>query len=157
MFNKQRLAGTDPGLTHALRLVLLAALDRDEALCCLEGEGAASGCRWPSGVYTALSHAALSSPWVWCRCRARLDAALADQLRFHGAASPAELAERFHEGRDAVSSLELAGMLWSLLRRPELLQEPLLGRLAAEFEVAVFAGCVAGRGLETASPSRAAY
>jgi hypothetical protein len=153
MFNKERLDATD----HALRLVLLAALDRDEALCCLEGEGAAGACRWPSGVYTALSHAALASPWVWCRCRARLDAALADQLDLHGAASPAELAERFHDGRDVVSSRELAGMLWSLLRRPELYQESLLSRLSAEFEVAVFAGCIPGRGPATTGPSLVAH
>lgn len=143
MFNNGRSIDGEAGRIHALRLVLLAALDRDDALRCLEGEGAAALCRWPSGIYAALGHAAFASPRIWGRCQARLDAVLAGQLAEHGAASPAQIAERFHEGRDALSSLELAGMLWSLLRRQELHGEALLLRLSAEFEVAVFAGSIA--------------
>ncbi len=123
----------------ALRLVLLAGIDREVAAAAM-GFGAADAvARWPSGVYAALARTATTSPVVWHRCKTLLDATFGDVSDRFGAKPASEVAQFISEGRSVLSVFEIAAMLWSLLRRSQATLDRVIARLGGELEVVAFA------------------
>ena len=121
---------------QALRLVLVIALDRDVAARCIDRSADEAESQWPSSLFGSVALAALESPLVWRRCSVLLDAAFGD-LSDRCERLPAfEIVGRFGKGRHALSMLELAAMLWSLLRRSQRSLDPIIERLGVELEVA---------------------
>lgn len=135
-----RDVSADHALIWSLRLVLVTALDRETAARCtgIDPESALS--LYPSSLYTLLAVAATRSPFVWQRCAGLVDRSLGDTAGQFDRATPAALLQIVAEGRELLTGRELAGLLWSLIRRWEPDVEPALGpviiRLSAELEVA---------------------
>lgn len=124
---------TPPG-THALRLVLAMTLDRQTAAACMGVPHEAAVSLWPSSLYRVLAETALASPAVWQRCERCVDGALGEcGLRFENH-PPAELAQLFLEGRDTCSGVELAALLWTLVKRRCPAAAVISRRLGAELE-----------------------
>lgn len=124
-----------PETRSALRLVALVALDRNVAAACLGNPLQKAVQLWPSGLYGALAQSAAHSPVVWSRCRTVLDSALGSIYQLFDEHSAAEISRYYSHSRGAVSTLELAAMLWALLRRCDAECFPILGLLAAELRV----------------------
>lgn len=136
----------DPSEAQALRLVLAITLDRDTAAACMGVADDEATSLWPSSLYRVLSVAALASPAVWERCERCVDHALGPcAVRFENR-SPAELVQLFAQGRDACSGLELAALLWAVVRRRCPAAAAISGRLGLEIET-VAAGRLATDGL----------
>jgi len=119
---------------HALRVVFAITLDRKTAATCMGDDADKAVTLWPSTLYRILAVTALASPAVWNRCERRICETLGPySSRFkHG--PPAELAKLFMEGRDACSGLELAALLWELVRHPCGAVLGISCRLGAELE-----------------------
>ncbi|MCG8416323.1 MAG: hypothetical protein MJE77_00105 [Proteobacteria bacterium] len=144
----------DPGVACALRIVLVVALNTDEAQSLLgkfEDDEAVS--LWPSSVYGCLTSQMMTSPACWQCSAAQLDRRLSPWLFGFHKAPPLHLVEALRQSRDTWSVPELAALLWELLRRDERALDPLLHRLAAEVETTILRsiGC-AGRTNAEQSP-----
>jgi hypothetical protein len=128
----------DADVEHALRIVLVVALSRDDAARlvdrpCIEGPVTLR----PSSLYGWLTRQMLTSQRSWRHGAAHLDQRLSPWLeRFHDR-SAMDLAQAFAEGRDAWSAPELAALLWALIRREEPAWRRVLHRLTGEIEIAV--------------------
>lgn len=124
-----------PESRSALRIVALVALDRRLAAACLGSSSHRAVRLWPSGLYGALAQGAVHSPFVWRRCRTVLDSVLGTIGQLFDERSAEEVYRYYSYTRGAVSSLELAAMLWSLLRRRDVACSPIIGLLATELKV----------------------
>lgn len=123
-------------VTRALRVVFAAVLDRETAAACLGRDPEVAVALWPSSLYGLLAAAATRSRIVFCRCSCLVDARLGDVLVPFECAPPAEIVQHFVQGRDVLTTRELAGLLWSLVRRREANLGFIVARLGAELEVA---------------------
>ncbi|HMJ12196.1 MAG TPA: hypothetical protein VK524_12315 [Polyangiaceae bacterium] len=120
---------------EALRFVFAAVLDREVAAACIDLDVDGAVALWPSSLYGMLAAAAIRSPVVWCRCSHLVDARFGDTVARLQCASPAALVRLFLDGRDVLSTHELAGLLWVLLRRRDADLGFIEARLGAEMVV----------------------
>jgi hypothetical protein len=144
-----RLADAHASL-EALRFVFAAVLERDAAAACMDVDLDAAVALWPSSLYGMLAAAAVRSPVVWRRCALLVDARFGDTVARLRCAPPATLVQLFVDGRDVLSTHELAGLLWVLLRRRDAELSFIEARLGAEMAV-VAAGRVGA--IDTAASS----
>lgn len=131
---------------HALRLVLVIALDRDAVGACLGAGEAVSASLWPSTLYAWAAETAARSPRVFERCATVLDHALAPWMGPYADAPVGRIAEALStaDGAAALAGPEVAAALWSLVRRRERGLEPILERLTREAELLVARACAGG-------------
>ncbi len=132
----------EPGRLAALRLVLVISLGHVEASVLLaDGEGGGAVSQWPSSVYCGLAEAMITEPRRWSITARYIDLQLERELRQFLSATPAELVASLSECRGGCSARELAALVWAVARRNDSALEPVLERLAAEVEVALFQQC----------------
>jgi hypothetical protein len=132
----------DEASLEALRFVFAAVLEREVAAACMDLDVDAAIALWPSSLYGMLAASAIGSPAVWRRCSLLVDARFGDTVTRLQRAAPTTLVQLFVDGRDVLSTYELAGLLWVFLRR----RDAELGFIAARLgaEMAVQAACRAG-------------
>jgi hypothetical protein len=127
---------SDVATIRALRVVFAAVIDRETAARCLGCDPDVAVALWPSSLYGLLAAAAARSPAVYCRCANAVATQLESALLRVNGLSPAELAKHFIEGRDVLSTEELAALVWALVERRERSLGFMVARLAAELEIA---------------------
>lgn len=120
---------------EALRFVFAVVLERETAAACIDVDLEDAIALWPSSLYGMLAAAAVRSPAVWRRCAVLVDDRFGDTLARLRCASPATLVQLFVDGRDVLSTYELAGLLWVLLRRRDAELAFIEARLGAEMAV----------------------
>lgn len=130
----------------ALRAVLASTVDRNSAALYLGNRDAVS--LWPASLYGQLAEAALASRRVWSLCQRHVDAALAPLGHQFDHKSPSELGNLFTQGRDVLTGIELAALLWTLLKRDEPALDKVTGRLQAEFEIVALQRLTLGQWME---------
>lgn len=143
----------DETSARALRLLLALSVEPHVAACCLEAPGPEPERQlWPSRLYELVAQGALRSEPVWGRCRRVLDAAFGPRVSAYAGMSPAAVQARFVAERGSASVFELAGLLWSILRRARPALGRMVARQCAELEI-VSARCArAGGGVASARP-----
>jgi hypothetical protein len=124
-----------PAELRALRVALAVALDRETAAACMDGELDGAVTLWPSSLYGLLAAAAAHSPVVWHRCSRLVDAELGPAASQFENIPLNTLTRLFIEGRDVLSTRELAGVLWAVLRRRDPAAPFIGARLGAELEI----------------------
>jgi hypothetical protein len=129
-----RLADAHASL-EALRFVFAAVLEREVAAACMDLELDDAVALWPSSLYGMLAAAAVRSAVVWRRCSSLVDARFGDTVARLRCAPPTTLVQLFVDGRDVLSTHELAGLLWVLLRRRDADLAFIEARLGAEMAV----------------------
>jgi hypothetical protein len=131
-----RLADAHASL-EAFRFVFAAVLERESAAACMDLDLDAAVALWPSSLYGMLAAASVRSSVVWRRCSLLVDARFGDTVARLRCAPPATLVQLFVDGRDVLSTHELAGLLWVLLRRRDAELAFIEARLGAEMAVVV--------------------
>jgi hypothetical protein len=124
-----------PADLHALRIALAVALDRETAAACFDCDIDGAVTLWPSSLYGLLATAAASSPRVWCRCLRLVDAELGPLAERFETEPLSHLVRLFIEGREILSTRELAALLWAVLKRREPASAFIGARLGAELEI----------------------
>lgn len=126
----------DVAATRALRVVFATVLERETAAACLGCDLDVAVALWPSSLYGLLASAATHSRVVFCRCSRFVNARLGNVAAVFECSSPADIVERFVQGREVLSTLELAALLWVLVSRRETHLGFIVARLGAELELA---------------------
>jgi hypothetical protein len=127
---------SDVAATRALRVVFATVLEQETAAACLGWDLEAAVALWPSSLYGLLAAAATRSRVVFCRCSRFVNARLGDVVAIFARSSSADIVERFVQGRELLSTRELAALLWVLVSRREAHLDFIVARLGAELEVA---------------------
>ncbi|GAB4561559.1 MAG: hypothetical protein Tsb0020_09170 [Haliangiales bacterium] len=120
--------------TEALRIILTIAMDRSSAASCLHLADDEQVSLWPSRLYQQLAAEASRSPDTWRRCAQHVNRSLGRRQRQFTHQQPIELARVFAAGRDSLSGVDLAALLWALLQQRSPMGDLFAGRLGAELE-----------------------
>jgi hypothetical protein len=119
-----------------LRWVLMIGFSRIELAALAFGAGAeVEVARWPGCFYRVVVQELCSKAWVEARVARALEARLSEPLARHRNASLADLSCAFRDATEAAAGLELAAILWILVKRAQPRSIELARRLAREAEV----------------------
>lgn len=128
---------------RALQMVLVIALDAETAASCLGLSPEEASSFWPSELYQRLARAAHTDHAIGQRCDQYISQSLAAYIP--NQASPAQHIEAFLAQRHLGSALDLAGLIWALVREQRPSLSPIIERLCAELQTLAASGLRAER------------
>ena len=125
------------GSKQVLQLILAVSFDREtlSKLLLSSLRNKASVNLWPCTFYRMAAETTLHSVTAWAIIKRALDKRLEPWAHHYIQRPPVETIRVFSENPDLIHGLELAGALWSLVRRRDPALTALAERLASEFQL----------------------
>ena len=122
---------------QVLQLILAVSFDREtlSKLLLSSLRNKASVNLWPCSFYRMAAETTLHSITSWTIVKRALDKRLEPWAHHYIQRPPVETIRVFSENPDLIHGLELAGALWSLVRRRDPSLTALAERLASEFQL----------------------